>query len=189
MLFVDYNPVKSLRGVEGLAFSVITTRSARLGLVSDCSRASQSPLGSQNLMWEWEHSAVLVKYRLVLAARTSLHLIGSVLGTSQLEFKSQSCPWRCNVCGLSFRGANGLFSPCQAVVLLQAAFRGHLSRQKVLLDVGVPDAKSHTKVIVGADECPSITLCLSCSVKDFTSRLNLLNHLVIVLMCWLAAPL
>lgn len=174
MLFVDYNPVKSLRGVEGLTCSVITTRSARLGLVSDCTRASLSPLGSQNLMWEWEHGAVLVQYRLELAARTSLHLIGSVLNTSRMEFKPQSWPWRWNVCGLPFRGANGYFSPWQAVVVLQAAFRGHLARQKVLLDCRVPDAKSHTKVIVGADGYPSITLCLSCSVKDFTSRLNLL---------------
>lgn len=180
MLFVDHNPVKSLRGVEGLTFSVITTRSARLGLVSDGTRASQGPLGSQNLMWEWERGAVLVKSRLVLAAGTSLHLIGSVLNTSQLEFKPQSWPWGCNVRGLSFRGANGHFSPCQAVVVLQAAFRGHLARQKVLLDVGVPDAKSHTQVIVGAEGYPSITLCLSCSVKDFNSRLNSLNHLVIV---------
>lgn len=61
--------------MEGLAFSVIPTRSSRLDLVSDCSRASQSPLGRQNLMWEWERGAVLVKYRLVLAARTSFDRI------------------------------------------------------------------------------------------------------------------
>uniref|UniRef100_A0A803WH31 IQ motif containing E n=2 Tax=Ficedula albicollis TaxID=59894 RepID=A0A803WH31_FICAL len=45
-----------------------------------------------------------------------------------------------------------------AVVLLQAAFRGHLSRQKVLLGVGVPDAKSHTE-----NSCSSMSDSLSFS--------------------------
>ncbi|XP_058705532.1 IQ domain-containing protein E isoform X5 [Poecile atricapillus] len=51
----------------------------------------------------------------------------------------------------------------EAVVLLQAAFRGHLSRQKVLLDIEVPDAKSPTKA-----------LCAQCS--QWESRSCSLHH-------------
>ncbi|XP_010074009.1 PREDICTED: IQ domain-containing protein E [Pterocles gutturalis] len=46
----------------------------------------------------------------------------------------------------------------EAVVLLQAAFRGHLARQKLLLNNKMHDAKSHNKVIVGAkNSCTSST--------------------------------
>lgn len=59
--------------------------------------------------------------------------------------------------------------------MLQAAFRGHLARQKLLLNNRMHDAKSH-KVIVGENGYPGIPLCLVYSVKYCTSRLNSLNH-------------
>ncbi|KAF4793646.1 IQ domain-containing protein E isoform X1 [Turdus rufiventris] len=54
----------------------------------------------------------------------------------------------------------------KAVVLLQAAFRGHLSRQKVLLDVGVPDAKSHTKNSCLSSMSDSLSFSSDCNERD-----------------------
>ncbi|XP_010120486.1 PREDICTED: IQ domain-containing protein E, partial [Chlamydotis macqueenii] len=53
----------------------------------------------------------------------------------------------------------------EAVVTLQAAFRGHLARRKLLLNNRMHDAKSHNKVIVGANgSCTSsMSNCLSLS--------------------------
>lgn len=105
MLFVDYNPVKSLR--EWMALPSVQSPQALPALLWFLMQQSISePSGYPESDMEWEHSAVVVKFRLVLAAPTSLHLIGSVLSTSQVEFKAQSCPWGCNISGLSFRGAN-----------------------------------------------------------------------------------
>ncbi|KAL9835757.1 IQ domain-containing protein E isoform 2-T3 [Geothlypis trichas] len=54
----------------------------------------------------------------------------------------------------------------EAVVLLQAAFRGHLSRQKVLLDAGVPDAKSHTENSCLSSMSDSSSFSSDCKERD-----------------------
>ncbi|XP_032930140.1 IQ domain-containing protein E isoform X1 [Catharus ustulatus] len=54
----------------------------------------------------------------------------------------------------------------EAVVLLQAAFRGHLSRQKVLLGVRVPDAKSHTKNSCLSSMSDSLSFSSDCKERD-----------------------
>ncbi|XP_059717759.1 IQ domain-containing protein E isoform X4 [Haemorhous mexicanus] len=54
----------------------------------------------------------------------------------------------------------------EAVVLLQAAFRGHLSRQKVLLDAGVPDAKSHTESSCLSSTSDSLSFSSDCKERD-----------------------
>ncbi|CAN8192015.1 unnamed protein product [Coccothraustes coccothraustes] len=54
----------------------------------------------------------------------------------------------------------------EAVVLLQAAFRGHLSRQKVLLDAGVPDAKSHTENSCLSSMSDSLSFSSDCKERD-----------------------
>ncbi|XP_014725858.1 PREDICTED: IQ domain-containing protein E isoform X2 [Sturnus vulgaris] len=52
----------------------------------------------------------------------------------------------------------------EAVVLLQAAFRGHSSRQKVLLDV--PDAKSHTENSCLSSMSDSLSFSSDCEERD-----------------------
>ncbi|XP_053813208.1 IQ domain-containing protein E isoform X5 [Vidua chalybeata] len=54
----------------------------------------------------------------------------------------------------------------EAVVLLQAAFRGHLSRQKVLLHAGVPDAKSHTENSCLSSVSDSLSFSSDCKERD-----------------------
>uniref|UniRef100_A0A8C3NHS0 Uncharacterized protein n=2 Tax=Geospiza parvula TaxID=87175 RepID=A0A8C3NHS0_GEOPR len=54
----------------------------------------------------------------------------------------------------------------EAVVLLQAAFRGHLSRQKVLLDAGVPDVKSHTENSCLSSMSDSSSFSSDCKERD-----------------------
>ncbi|XP_041318340.1 IQ domain-containing protein E isoform X4 [Pyrgilauda ruficollis] len=54
----------------------------------------------------------------------------------------------------------------EAVVLLQAAFRGHLSRQKVLLDAGLPDAKPHTENSCLPSMSDSLSFSSDCKERD-----------------------
>ncbi|XP_058705526.1 IQ domain-containing protein E isoform X1 [Poecile atricapillus] len=54
----------------------------------------------------------------------------------------------------------------EAVVLLQAAFRGHLSRQKVLLDIEVPDAKSPTKNSCLSSMSDCLSFSSDCKERD-----------------------
>ncbi|XP_038007275.1 IQ domain-containing protein E isoform X2 [Motacilla alba alba] len=54
----------------------------------------------------------------------------------------------------------------EAVVLLQAAFRGHLSRQKGLLDAGVPDAKSLTENSCLSSMSDSLSFSSDCKERD-----------------------
>ncbi|XP_015498535.1 IQ domain-containing protein E isoform X2 [Parus major] len=54
----------------------------------------------------------------------------------------------------------------EAVVLLQAAFRGHLSRQKELLDIEVPDAKSPTKNSCLSSMSDCLSFSSDCKERD-----------------------
>nr|XP_030140226.3 IQ domain-containing protein E isoform X3 [Taeniopygia guttata] len=54
----------------------------------------------------------------------------------------------------------------EAVVLLQAAFRGHLSRQKMLLHAGVPDAKSLTENSCLPSMSDSLNSSSDCKERD-----------------------
>ncbi|KAM4892004.1 IQ domain-containing protein E [Sylvia borin] len=54
----------------------------------------------------------------------------------------------------------------EAVVVLQAAFRGHLSRQKMLLDVRVPDAESPTEDSCLSSMSDSLSFSSDCKERD-----------------------
>lgn len=54
----------------------------------------------------------------------------------------------------------------EAVVMLQAAFRGHLSRQKLLLNNRMHDAKSHNKNSCVSSMSNSLSLSSDCKEKD-----------------------
>ncbi|XP_066054176.1 IQ domain-containing protein E isoform X2 [Chamaea fasciata] len=54
----------------------------------------------------------------------------------------------------------------EAVVVLQAAFRGHLSRQKMLLDIGVPDAESSTEDSCLSSMSDSLSFSSDCKERD-----------------------
>ncbi|XP_076207632.1 IQ domain-containing protein E isoform X4 [Aptenodytes patagonicus] len=54
----------------------------------------------------------------------------------------------------------------EAVVMLQAAFRGHLARQKLLLNNGMHDAKSHNKISCMSPVSNSLSLSSDCEEKD-----------------------
>ncbi|XP_026714865.1 IQ domain-containing protein E [Athene cunicularia] len=54
----------------------------------------------------------------------------------------------------------------EAVVMLQAAFRGHLARQKLLLDNRMHDAKSHRKNSCVPSMSNSLSLSSDCKEKD-----------------------
>ncbi|XP_066185859.1 IQ domain-containing protein E isoform X2 [Sylvia atricapilla] len=54
----------------------------------------------------------------------------------------------------------------EAVVVLQAAFRGHLSRQKMLLGVGVPDAESPTEDSCLSSMSDSLSFSSDCKERD-----------------------
>ncbi|XP_074960965.1 IQ domain-containing protein E isoform X3 [Phalacrocorax aristotelis] len=53
----------------------------------------------------------------------------------------------------------------EAVVMLQAAFRGHLARQKLLLNNRMHDAKSHNKICM-SPVSDSLSLSSACEEKD-----------------------
>ncbi|XP_064317643.1 IQ domain-containing protein E isoform X2 [Phalacrocorax carbo] len=53
----------------------------------------------------------------------------------------------------------------EAVVMLQAAFRGHLARQKLLPNNGMHDAKSHNKICM-SPVSDSLSLSSACEEKD-----------------------
>ncbi|XP_069726556.1 IQ domain-containing protein E isoform X1 [Phaenicophaeus curvirostris] len=54
----------------------------------------------------------------------------------------------------------------EGVVMLQAAFRGHLARQKVLLNNRMRDAKSHNKISCTSPVLNSLNLSSDCGEKD-----------------------
>ncbi|RMC17650.1 hypothetical protein DUI87_05314 [Hirundo rustica rustica] len=54
----------------------------------------------------------------------------------------------------------------KAVAVLQAAFRGHISRQKVLLDLGVPDAESPTEESCLSSMSDSSSFSSDCKERD-----------------------
>ncbi|KAM6320232.1 IQ domain-containing protein E isoform 1-T2 [Podargus strigoides] len=54
----------------------------------------------------------------------------------------------------------------EAVVMLQAAFRGHLARQKLLLNNRMHDAKSHNKISCTSSVSNSLSLSSDCEEKD-----------------------
>ncbi|XP_075021405.1 IQ domain-containing protein E isoform X1 [Calonectris borealis] len=54
----------------------------------------------------------------------------------------------------------------EAVVMLQAAFRGHLARQKLLLNNRMHDAKSHNKNSCPSSMSNSLSLSSDCKEKD-----------------------
>ncbi|XP_065501225.1 IQ domain-containing protein E isoform X2 [Caloenas nicobarica] len=54
----------------------------------------------------------------------------------------------------------------EAVVMLQAAFRGHLARQKLLLNNRTHDAKSHNKISYMSPVSSSSSLSSDCEEKD-----------------------
>ncbi|XP_065706753.2 IQ domain-containing protein E isoform X4 [Patagioenas fasciata] len=54
----------------------------------------------------------------------------------------------------------------EAVVMLQAAFRGHLARQKLLLNTRMHDAKSHNKISSMSPLSSSLSLSSDCEEKD-----------------------
>ncbi|XP_063199310.1 IQ domain-containing protein E isoform X4 [Chroicocephalus ridibundus] len=54
----------------------------------------------------------------------------------------------------------------EAVVMLQAAFRGHLARQKLLLNNRMHDAKSHNKNCCMSPRSNSLSLSSDCKEKD-----------------------
>ncbi|XP_064887530.1 IQ domain-containing protein E isoform X1 [Columba livia] len=54
----------------------------------------------------------------------------------------------------------------EAVVTLQAAFRGHLARQKLLLNNRMHDSKSHNKISSMSPVASSLSLSSDCEEKD-----------------------
>ncbi|XP_075574869.1 IQ domain-containing protein E isoform X1 [Pelecanus crispus] len=54
----------------------------------------------------------------------------------------------------------------EAVVMLQAAFRGHLAREKLLLNNRMHDAKSHNKISCMSPVSNSLSLSSDCEEKD-----------------------
>ncbi|XP_075370825.1 IQ domain-containing protein E isoform X1 [Mycteria americana] len=54
----------------------------------------------------------------------------------------------------------------EAVVMLQAAFRGHLARQKLLLNNRMHDAESHNKISCMSSVSNSLSLSSDCEEKD-----------------------
>ncbi|KAM7091125.1 IQ domain-containing protein E isoform 2-T2 [Ciconia maguari] len=54
----------------------------------------------------------------------------------------------------------------EAVVMLQAAFRGHLARQKLLLNNRMHDAESHNKISCMSPVSNSLSLSSDCEEKD-----------------------
>ncbi|KAM6078808.1 IQ domain-containing protein E isoform 2-T2 [Theristicus caerulescens] len=54
----------------------------------------------------------------------------------------------------------------EAVVMLQAAFRGHLARQKLLVNNSMHDAKSHNKMSCMSPVSNSLSLSSDCEEKD-----------------------
>lgn len=54
----------------------------------------------------------------------------------------------------------------EAVVMLQAAFKGHLARQKLLLNTRMHDAKSHQKNCCASSMSNSLSLSADCKKED-----------------------
>ncbi|XP_068279974.1 IQ domain-containing protein E [Nyctibius grandis] len=65
-----------------------------------------------------------------------------------------------------YQNKKGEMALDEAVVMLQAAFRGHLARQKLLLNNRMHDAKSHNKNSYMSSMSNSLSLSSDCKEKD-----------------------
>ncbi|XP_063199309.1 IQ domain-containing protein E isoform X3 [Chroicocephalus ridibundus] len=71
-----------------------------------------------------------------------------------------------NKARISSQGTKDEIALDEAVVMLQAAFRGHLARQKLLLNNRMHDAKSHNKNCCMSPRSNSLSLSSDCKEKD-----------------------
>lgn len=85
----------------------------------------------------------------------------------------------------SFKGVTVSFSSqYQAVVVLQAAFRGHLARQKLLLSSGLHDAQSYNRQSLGRKVTFFRGKWLSRCTIIFTLQSTVLPHLIPCVTQW-----